>query len=64
MNYKGTPPNTPNVDFGFLGLTLDCALKDLHNDLEASLYKAPLKPTKLESFYMKTTGPKAISPPT
>ena len=64
MHYNGCAPNTPGTDFAKLGLSLDYGLKDLHNDLEAQLCKPPLKATKLEAFFMKTTGPKSISPPT
>lgn len=64
VTYKGCPPNTPGTDFAKLGLALDYGLKDLHTDLEAPLCKPPLKPTKLEAFFMKTTGPKSMGPPT
>jgi hypothetical protein len=64
INYNGTAPNAPGFVFADLKLTVDYKIKHAWNDLQVSFIKPGLSPTKLESFWMKSTGPKAVPPPT
>jgi hypothetical protein len=64
ISYNITPANAPGLNFADLKLTLDYKFKNVWNDLQISFVKPGLAPTKLESFFMKTTGPKNLGAPT
>ena len=64
VSFNGLAPNAPGLDFGKLKLALDFQLKNVWNDLQVAFVKPGLAATKLESFFMKSAGPKLLPPPT
>ena len=64
VSFNNILPNTPGLDFNALKITRDFQLKNVWNDLQVAFVKQGLSATKLESFFMKSTGPKLLPPPT
>jgi hypothetical protein len=64
VNFNTIMPNTPGLDFAALKITRDFQLKNVWTDLQVAFVKQGLAATKLETFFMKSTGPKLLPPPT
>ena len=64
IELNGAAPNAPGFTFQELKLTTDYQFRQAWNDLQIAFIKPGLAPTKLETFWMKSTGPKSLPPPT